>query len=240
MPNFRESLSLPVIQRTPPMSSQNVIPAGRLLLRSILASSSIPQSLLQHSVSSSHIVPSLAVRGLSSLSGLSLHHPTTPEQPLQSVWLPRAISVTPDRANSGRLAVSLYFERGYASTGLDASSSSSKKPVSSAPNASTCDEAITDYKELSTRLADLKTPSTIRSWGQVAQDVAMATWNGSKAVLRFTISVPRRYKDFRAMPPEVWAQKKTDMWKAVKHEAHHYWVRAQLCCIFPVLSCTVR
>ncbi len=101
-----------------------------------------------------------------------------------------------------------------------------KKPPT--PDAGACDEALEDYQELKSRLDKLQKPSTIQSWPQLIIGASKTVGNGIIATVRFTISVPRRIADFRAMSKEEWARKKASAWKTVKHEAHHYWVRGHV------------
>lgn len=44
---------------------------------------------------------------------------------------------------------------------------------------------VQDYQELRRRLDQVAKPSTIKTWGQTAGDVAVALKNGSVTVLRF-------------------------------------------------------
>ena len=101
---------------------------------------------------------------------------------------------------------------------------SSSKPKG-VPDAEDCDEAIEDYRELRSRLDSLKRPSTMRTLAQTAGDLLKTVISGGMASVRFVIKIPKYISNFQSMPKEVWAAKKAGMWKTVKHEAHHYWVR---------------
>uniref|UniRef100_A0A7S0S1J7 Mitochondrial proton/calcium exchanger protein n=1 Tax=Chlamydomonas leiostraca TaxID=1034604 RepID=A0A7S0S1J7_9CHLO len=96
------------------------------------------------------------------------------------------------------------------------------------PDAADADAAIQDYEELRKRLDTVQRPSSIKSAGQVALDVAVSVKNGMVTVAGFLGSVPRRYAAWRAMTPEEWKKWKAETWVTVKHEAHHYWVGSKL------------
>lgn len=92
------------------------------------------------------------------------------------------------------------------------------------PDAEDADQAISQYEDLSTRLAKLNRPASVRTWDQVVRDLLLGIANILVGTVKFTASVPGRIKRFRAMPKDVWDKKKADLWASVKHEAHHYWV----------------
>lgn len=105
-------------------------------------------------------------------------------------------------------------------------SEAQSKPPAPLPQAEDCDEAISTYDDLSSRLQKLSSrPSSIRTWEQVFKDSILAVANGLIITVKFIWSLPGRIHRFMTMPKAVWQKKKSDMWKSVKHEAHHYWVR---------------
>lgn len=109
---------------------------------------------------------------------------------------------------------------------LDSSETPSKAPAA-LPKAEDCDQAISTYDDLSSRLQNLSSrPSSLRTWEQMFKDVFVGIANVLVVTIKFLWSVPGRIHRFMTMPKDVWKKKKADMWATVKHEAHHYWVRA--------------
>ena len=94
------------------------------------------------------------------------------------------------------------------------------------PDAEQCDSALEDYQQLKSRLDNIKKPAALRPWNPM--DLLRVTGNILLATGRFTMAVPGYTRDFMKMPKDEWAKKKSEMWKTVKHEAHHYWVGTKL------------
>jgi hypothetical protein len=69
-------------------------------------------------------------------------------------------------------------------------------------------------------------PSTYRTAGQRAKDILSALVNAVIVTVRFTFSLPGRLWALRLKSREQWAADWAKAKKTIKHEAHHYWVRA--------------
>jgi hypothetical protein len=102
------------------------------------------------------------------------------------------------------------------------------RALSQRPQAEDCDDAIREYDDLRYRLNQLEKPSSMRGGVAVIRDSLVAVGKGTWAVLRFTASIPSRVVDFYSMNKEDYAAWKSKLWAGVKHEAHHYWVRARM------------
>jgi hypothetical protein len=89
------------------------------------------------------------------------------------------------------------------------------------PDAQQCDSALEDYQQLKNRLDNIKKPSALRPWNPI--DLLKVTGNIVVATGKFTLAIPGWTRDFMYMPKDEWSKKKAEMWKTVKHEAHHYW-----------------
>ena len=96
-----------------------------------------------------------------------------------------------------------------------------QNPKKVVPDAEQCDSALEDYQQLKNRLDNIKKPSALRPWNPI--DLLKVTGNIIVATGKFTLAIPGWTRDFMNMPKDEWAKKKTEMWKTVKHEAHHYW-----------------
>jgi len=67
-------------------------------------------------------------------------------------------------------------------------------------------------------------PSTYRTAGQRAKDLAAALVNAVILTIRFCLSVPGKLWALRLKTREQWAADWASAKKTIKHEAQHYWV----------------
>lgn len=75
------------------------------------------------------------------------------------------------------------------------------------------------------------------SWRRRIEGWVVGAWNGGKAVVKFSFSLPGMLYRTITMSPSEWYKFLSGTWATVKHEAEYYWVSAETMKICYICYC---